>query len=982
MNEPLVSVIIPIYNTEPYLGYCLNSLVSQTYSNWQAILIDDGSTDGSRSIAQQYTRLDSRFQLHSTPNGGVSKARNLGLQHATGKYLHFLDSDDVLAPQTLEKQVQAAESTGKQLVVSDVLIADFTAPERKGPRLSAKQLNKKTVLTKEEFKENRMRLIWHTALLEGLYGKLYDRSLWERLQLRFPEDMNLGEDFVTNLRYYAACNGAVFLQKIGHFYNNVENSDSLTHRYRPDLFETKMHLMEVLWAHLHTDNIPNEEERICFHNYTAGTGLLCIHEILQTEALTKKQKQKRLAVIAKHPLFMSSLSKAEYIPSAYEAYVPLLIAGHSKALLRLIPAKPSQTTLANRMLRWSIRKVTPHFESEIGTKLTALEQALSERGIRHTFFNHLRTQNAEVSPHSKLISILITAGVLLLSLAQLEFSCGRTDNLSLPYLLLNIATLLSLHCFFRLFFRSGWIPNLLLTLLSTAAALINYYVIRFKGSPLSFLELRNLGTALNVIEGYHFPITETTAGLLVLGGLSLSLSLLHRRYSRTSKLPWFLRKATLLLVILLTLEIGYLGTDPLKPTQSVGWLWREAYEQYGYIPCTVESLFTLFHTVTVPAGYDSEAMDAMDIPPSNSESQQTPDMILILNESFYDLSLITDLNTDRSDLPTLHADDFYTGYAVVPAYGGGTNSSEYELLTSNSMALLPGVTPFNILELNGANSIVSHLKALGYDTLGCHSESGENYYRSRGYPALGFDRIYFDEDFQNKDYYHGRYYESDESLYENLNRWYEEMSDSPRFLYLLTIQNHGSWDHNPSEADTVHALSDYGEYDDDVDEYLTAVSQSDAAFQKLTEHYANTDRPVIICMVGDHCPNFAEGVADRKHSSEELELLYRSTPLLIWSNFDLKNENKDLGTMSLNMVVPTLLDLAGIPLSPYYQTMLELKAHIPILTAYGVCYDAYGSMHPWNEDFAHAEAVRSYFHWEYNNLSDHRRQGLFAPYTK
>jgi len=982
LTKPPVSVIIPIYNAAPFLGYCLNSLVSQTYPHWQAILIDDGSTDGSRDIAQRYTRLDSRFQLHSVPNGGVSKARNLGLQYASGKYLHFLDSDDVLAPDTLERQVHAAEATGKQLIVSDVLIADFTQPERRGPRLSSKWLHHKTaVLSAEEFRRCRMQLIWHTALLEGLYGKLYDRNLWERLQLRFPEHMNLGEDFVTNLRYYAACNGAVFLRQIGHYYNNVEGSDSLTHRYRPDLFETKMQLMEVLWTHLHTGRVLDEEELVCFHNYAAGTGLLCIHEVLCTDALTKSEKRKRLAVICRHPLFLSSLPQAEYIPPAYEDYVSPILSGHIKDLLQL-QSKTRRPTAVNRAVRWSMRRAAPHVKPPLADKLAAWEQSLAAHGIRHTFFPKTTHANTAASPFTALFPSLLTALTILLTLTQLELSCGRTEGFSLPYLLLNIATLLAVRSLIRLFCPRGWLSDLLLVLLSTIIASVNYYVIRFKGSPLSFLELRNVGTALNVLEGYHIPFTVETALILLLGLMGILCSLLHRRARISSVLPRYLQKASLLLVILLTLEVGYFGTDSLKPKQTIGWLWREAYTQYGYAPCTVESFLTLFHAVTEPEGYNSAAMNTMDIPAAQSSETQSPDIILILNESFYDLSLITELNADTDYLTSLHREDVYTGYAVVPAYGGGTNSSEYELLTSNSMALLPGVTPFNILELTDANSIVSHLSALGYETLGSHSESGENYYRSRAYPALGFDHIYFDDDFQNKDYYHSRYYESDESLYAGLNRWYSEMGADPRFLYLLTIQNHGSWDHNPPEADTVHALSDYGEYDDDVDEYLTAIAQSDAAFRDLTEYYESVDRPVIICMVGDHCPNFADQVTDSKHDTEEVQLLYRSTPLLIWANYNLGRENKDLGTMSLNFVIPTLLELADVPLSPYYQTMLELKQQVPVVTAYGVCVDTQGRQHSINDAFPYANEVRSYFYWEYNNLSDHRRQALFAPYKR
>ncbi|MBR4078158.1 MAG: LTA synthase family protein, partial [Oscillospiraceae bacterium] len=850
-----------------------------------------------------------------------------------------------------------------------------------GPRLSAKCLEQKpAILSADEFRSCRMQLIWHTALLEGLYGKLYDRSLWERLQLRFPENMSLGEDFVTNLRYYSACNGVVFTGQIGHYYNNIEGSDSLTHRYRPDLFETKMQLMEILWTHLHTNHIPNVEEQICFHNYAAGSGLLCVHEALHTNTLTKKQKLKRLGTICKHPLFLNSIPKAKYIPPSYEAYVPAILSGQIKTLMGFAPPKEKQPTRINRALRWGMRTLSPHLSQAASDKLEQWDHSLAVHGIRHTFSRHTENPQTTLSLLPPLLPYFLTAAILLLSLTQLELSCGRQQPLQFPYLLLNMATLLAVRSLFQLLCSRRWLSDFLLTILSTSIASVNYYVIRFKGSPLSFLELRNLGTALDVLGGYSIPITQTVLVILTLGILGIGLSVLQRRLSGKEVLPHYLQKLSLALVILLTLEIGYFGDPPMKPKQTVGWLWREAYEQYGFAPCTVESFLTLFHTIVEPEGYDAAAMDAMEIPPQKSSPNKTPDIILILNESLYDLSLITDLNADTEYLQSFRRKDIYTGYAVVPAYGGGTNSSEYELLTSNSMALLPGVTPFNTLDLTQANSIVSHLSALGYETLGCHSESGENYYRSRGYPALGFDRIYFDTDFNGKTYHHNRYYESDESLYDNLTAWYDEMAESPRFLYLLTIQNHGSWDHNPTSADTVHAASDYGEYDDDVDEYLTGISQSDEAFRQLTEHFANVDRPVIICMVGDHCPNFANRIIDNKHSPEDAQLLYRSTPMLIWANYDLGLQNKNLGTMSLNFVIPTLLELADVSLTPYYQTMLELKTRVPVLTAYGTCVDSNGQELPLEKDLPFIREVQNYFHWEYNNLSEHRRQLLFSPY--
>ncbi len=102
MTEPLISIIIPVYNAEKFLPACLDSVLAQTYKNWEAICVNDGSTDNSPQILAGYAAKDVRFHIISQSNSGVSTARNTGLQQATGKYLMYLDSDDIWHPQILE----------------------------------------------------------------------------------------------------------------------------------------------------------------------------------------------------------------------------------------------------------------------------------------------------------------------------------------------------------------------------------------------------------------------------------------------------------------------------------------------------------------------------------------------------------------------------------------------------------------------------------------------------------------------------------------------------------------------------------------------------------------------------------------------------------------------------------------------------------------------------------------------------------------
>ncbi len=117
MNEPLVSVIVPVYNTERYLRRCLDSVMAQTYRNWECLCVNDGSPDRSSDILREYASKDSRIRVFTRENQGISCTRNFALQHAEGEYLIFLDSDDSIHPQLLEICIYQALRDGSDLVV-------------------------------------------------------------------------------------------------------------------------------------------------------------------------------------------------------------------------------------------------------------------------------------------------------------------------------------------------------------------------------------------------------------------------------------------------------------------------------------------------------------------------------------------------------------------------------------------------------------------------------------------------------------------------------------------------------------------------------------------------------------------------------------------------------------------------------------------------------------------------------------------------
>lgn len=538
---------------------------------------------------------------------------------------------------------------------------------------------------------------------------------------------------------------------------------------------------------------------------------------------------------------------------------------------------------------------------------------------------------------------------------------------------------LFVHSIINSFWKSCVIFSVFITLLSA----VNYYVIEFHGTPLTFMELKNFKTALNVIGGYKFDI-KGIEEIIDIFCVEIILCYIIKKIDvkvQEKRILWrkLIKVFCLYIIVFGIIFFTYLSSSPFMDEKVAG-AWASSYHQYGYAACTVKLAFDSANYLQKPEGYEKGIgnIEFINVEHDRGENER-PDIILILNETFYDLSLITDMKTDVPYLENIDTlENTIRGYAVVPYIGGSTNCSEYELLTSNSLRLMPGVTPFNVINMKGANTVVSYLKQLGYYTIAGHPEKGSNYNRINAYADMGLDEYYFYDDFTNRKSYGNNWVLTDESAYENLLLWMKDHTDTPQFIYLLTIQNHGPWEKNERKFDTVHVSNDYGELNEVIDEYLTGIRMSDSAFKYLTSQLKEYSRKAIVCMVGDHSPSFAKDIVDQKHSSIS-SLLLRSTPFVIWANFDI--EDKDMGTISMNYLIPTIFETAKVPLSQYYQYMLNLMEDVPVLMSY-TYYDKNMNEHLYNVDSEYSEAVNNYFYMEYNNLQKDRRQQFFDVFPE
>lgn len=209
MQNPLVSIIVPIYKVEPYLRRCLDSIVNQTYTNLEIILVDDGSPDGCPQICDEYAAKDDRIVVIHKENGGLSDARNAGLDLCKGGYLTFVDSDDWINLKFIEVLIELIQKEKADLAIGkfEKKYESGQKDERKKNNFSVEILNNKQAIEK---------LFSKDSVFFGIAcGKLYARALFEKI--RFPFGM-LHEDDYTLYKVLYSSKKIIFLDDPLYFY--------------------------------------------------------------------------------------------------------------------------------------------------------------------------------------------------------------------------------------------------------------------------------------------------------------------------------------------------------------------------------------------------------------------------------------------------------------------------------------------------------------------------------------------------------------------------------------------------------------------------------------------------------------------------------------------------------------------------------------------------------------------------------------------
>ena len=228
-SNPVVSIVIPVYNAERFLWACIDSVQAQTFKDWEVILVDDGSTDKSAAICDRIERNDARFKVIHQENGGVSRARNAGLDAANGRYLMFVDADDMLYPDCIKKLLDTMEEYTPDLVLCgyERFRADW-----KQQYIFARY---SVVLMKSlpeyllTFTEARVNLFG-----VSIWGKLYRMDIIQKNGIRFDPEITYEEDCDFNVRYYEHIGPVAAVTDV--LYRYRQSDTSLSKAYRKDTY--------------------------------------------------------------------------------------------------------------------------------------------------------------------------------------------------------------------------------------------------------------------------------------------------------------------------------------------------------------------------------------------------------------------------------------------------------------------------------------------------------------------------------------------------------------------------------------------------------------------------------------------------------------------------------------------------------------------------------------------------------------------------
>ncbi len=489
---------------------------------------------------------------------------------------------------------------------------------------------------------------------------------------------------------------------------------------------------------------------------------------------------------------------------------------------------------------------------------------------------------------------------------------------------------------------SGKVALRVETIVAFLYGLINHYIMAFRSTPFVPWDVFSIKTAASVAGNYDFTPTKEilwiSAVFLIIFVLLKFMNFKFERGILARMVP------TVVVAMVLSIFVNALWDDEFQTDSYLyPFLFTPAYMTKVNGMAVTFAMDMEYLRVEKPDGYSvKKAQEILEEYESLSNyvdnttaTEDMPNIIVIMNEAFSDLSVLGEFTTNEDYMPFVHRlqwgyENTITGNLEVSVCGGNTANSEFEFLTGNTMDYFPvGSIPFQQYITEEVPSLASQLAELGYETYGMHPYNASGWERDDVYPLLGFETTYFLHDFENR--YYIRNYVSDKTAYEKIIQIYEEKEEgTPLFAFEVTMQNHSGYtDAHDNFTPDIHVeeVEDFA-----LDQYLSLMKVSDAEFENLVNYFSQEEEKTIIVLFGDHQPSDSianrilrlNGVNVANLSVEEAKLRYQ-VPYVIWANYDIEEATN--ADTDISFLAAELMKMAGMPTTAYQNFLLDFKNH-------------------------------------------------------
>lgn len=312
-----VTVVVPVYNVEKYIGKCIESIIKQNYKNIEIILVDDGSKDSSGKICDQYAAKDTRIKVIHKENNGVSSARNYGIDNATGEYICFVDGDDYVMNDYIEYMLELIKKENADISICNKMFSNFDN------RQTEKEIIKQ--ITAEDATE----AILNYKIPIGVYSKMFKIDLIKRNKIKFFEELFMGEGFNFNVLCFQYAKKIIESNKKIYYYRR-DNSTSATTKFSITKCENSLYAMDLMHSKLiiKTDRILKSWRYAKWRTYSDAFDYMCLGKGRKDYSEKYKEYRKYIRKEYKSAKYVEISKKDKiraYIMGIFPEIIPLVL---------------------------------------------------------------------------------------------------------------------------------------------------------------------------------------------------------------------------------------------------------------------------------------------------------------------------------------------------------------------------------------------------------------------------------------------------------------------------------------------------------------------------------------------------------------------------------------------------------------------------------------------------------------------------------